>query len=162
MKILLRSAISLLIVLWLGGVMFFPVVAKTAFDQLTKPQAALVVRNCLLTLHAEGLGCGVLLLVLLPVAGAVRVYARPMVGPLLCTAVMLGLTALSQFRVMPRMEADRVAVGGAIDQAAPADARRVEFERLHRASVALEEGVLAAGIGLAVLLARPGRLRPEI
>ena len=158
MKTVLRLAISLLIVLWLGGVMFFPVVAWVAFGQLPDAHAAgLVVRNCLLALHTEGLAAGVCLLVLLPLAGLARAYRRPMIGPVLCVAAMLALTAFSQFRVMPRMEVDRLAVGGAIDRAPQANPQRHDFERLHQASVTLEEGVLAAGIGMVVLLARPAR-----
>jgi hypothetical protein len=162
LKTILRSVITLLIVLWLGAVMFFPVVAWVAFGRLPDAHAAgLVVRNSLLALHTEGLVAGVCLLVLLPLARWARAYHRSLVGPVLCVAAMLALTAFSQFRVMPRMEVDRLAVGGAIDRAPQANPQRLDFERLHQASVTIEEGVLAAGIGFVVLLARPARRRPE-
>jgi hypothetical protein len=68
---------------------------------------------------------------------------------------MVGLTAFSQYSIMPRMEVDRLAVGGAIDAAAANDARRMDFNRLHIASERVETGVLVAGVLLIGMLARP-------
>src|SRR5277367_4756253 len=66
MKTLLRALILALIVLWLGGVMFFPVVAATAFSSLTDTHAAgTIVGKCLRILHYEGLFAGTFLIVLL-------------------------------------------------------------------------------------------------
>ncbi len=157
MKTLLRILISLLIMVWLGAVLFFPAVAAVAFHVLPHPAAGLVVRNCLLVLHWEGLIAGVLLLMLLALARAARVYGRPVIGAVLCTIAMLLLTAFSQFNVIPRMEADRIAAGGDIDKAQAGDPHHVEFDRLHAASKALEEGVLAAGLVMVVILGRPAR-----
>ena len=53
------------------------------------------------------------------------------------------------------MEADRLAVGGDIDKASPADARVRDFNHLHAASEELEEGVLVAGVAMVVFLSRP-------
>ncbi len=156
MRTLLRTLIALLLVLWLGAVLFFPVVAWVAFTYLPDPYAAgLVVRNALLALHKEGLVAGALLFLLLLPAGATRAYGRTVLGPVLCTAAMLGLTAFSQWHIIPRMEIDRFAVGGDIDRAPAGNFHRQDFNRLHRASEQLEEGVLAAGILAVVLLARP-------
>lgn len=163
MKTLLRVLISLLIVVWLGAVMFFPAVAAVAFHVLPHPAAGLVVRNCLLVLHWEGLIAGVLLLVLLAAARAARVYGRPVIGPILCSIAMLLLTAFSQFNVIPRMEADRIAAGGDIDKTSASDTHRIEFDRLHAASKQLEEGVLAAGLVMLVLLGRPAeQTKPSV
>ncbi len=160
MKTLLRVVISLVIVLWLGAVMFFPLVAAIAFRVLGDRHAAgLVVRSSLLTLHSEGMVAGAALLLLLIAAGATRTYGRTVIGPVLCTAAMLLLTAFSQWNIMPRMEADRIAAGGEIDKAPAQDPHRMDFDRLHTASVQLEEGVLVAGIALVALLARPPKLR---
>lgn len=157
-KTLLRVVISVLIVLWLGAVMFFPVVAAIAFKVLPDAHAAgQVVRDCLLTLHAEGLAAGSLLLILLLFAAVVRAYGRTLIGPILCTVAMLLLTAFSQRDIMPRMEADRIAVGGDIDKASVVEPHRIEFNRLHAASEEVEEGVLVAGLVMVVLLARPAR-----
>jgi hypothetical protein len=156
-KTLLRAIILLLIVLWLGGVMFFPVVAWAAFSTLPDTHTAgMVVRLCLHTLHVEGLVAGTLLLVLLLVAGAVRAYGRSVVLPVVATVLMLAFTCFSQFSIMPRMEADRLAVGGSIDAAPESDGHRVDFDRLHALSVKVEEGVLGAGLVLVLLVS----LRP--
>ncbi len=155
MRTILRILIALLLVLWLGAVMFFPVVAWVAFTFLSDPHTAgLVVRNALLALHKEGLAAGSILLLLLLAAAATRAYGRTVIGPILCVAAMLALTAFSQGSILPRMELDRLAVGGDIDRAPTANFHRQDFNRLHEASEQLEEGVLAAGILAVALLAR--------
>jgi hypothetical protein len=152
----LRFVITLLIVLWLGGVLFFPVVAWIAFSNLPDTHTAgIMVRLCLHTLHLEGLASGAVLLILLMLAGQVRAYGRSTAMPVVATLIMLGLTAFSQFSIMPRMERDRLAVGGSVDAAAAGDSHRIDFERLHVLSERVEEGVLAAGLALVCLLARP-------
>jgi hypothetical protein len=101
MKILLRSLILFCLILWVGGVLFFPAVAAIAFRVLPGPeQAGLVVRNCLLTLHTEGMIAGVLLLILLAAATVTRSYGRKLatIGPICCTLAMLALTVFSQYR----------------------------------------------------------------
>ena len=155
MKTLVRSLIFLLVALWLGGVLFFPVVAWAAFGALPDTHmAGTVARLCLHTLHIEGLVAGFLLLVLLPIAGAIHAYRRSTLAPVGATLAMLALTAYSQYSVMLRMEVDRLAVGGSIDAAAITDPHRIDFNRLHSVSVRLETGVLAAGLLLVLLLAR--------
>ncbi len=156
----LRILIPLLLTLWVGAEAFFPVVAASAFGVLSDKYAAgLVVRSCLLTLHTEGLIAGALLLVLLLAAEWTRAYGRTLLGPILCTAAMLALTAFSQWNVVPRMERDRLAAGGDIDKAATANPQRLDFERLHVASVRLEGGVLLAGIASVVFLSLSPRRR---
>lgn len=159
MKILLRSLILFCLILWLGGVLFFPAVASIAFRVLPAEQAGLVVRNSLLTLHTEGMIAGVLLLILLGAATATRSYGRRLapVGPIYCTLVMLGLTVFSQYHVIPQMERDRIAVGGDIDRAPSENPQRLDFNQLHASSVGLEEGVLVAGLLMAIFLARETR-----
>ena len=153
LKAALSSLIALLLTLWVGAVAFFPVVAAAAFGVLPdKYLAGLVVRRCLLTLHTEGLVAGSLLLILLLAAQWTRVYGRTLLGPILCTAAMLLLTGFSQWNVMPRMERDRLAVGGDIDKAPVDDPHRLAFNRLHVASVRLEGGVLLAGVAAVVFL----------
>jgi len=156
MKTLLRVLISLMIVLWVGAVLFFPAVANIAFQVLPdKATAGLLVRNCLITLHAEGLVAGSILLICLLLAAWQRAYGRTLIGPILCTVAMLLLTTLSQQNLIPRMEADRLAVGGDMDKASLREPHRKEFDHLHKASVEIEEGVLAAGVAMIVFLARP-------
>ena len=156
MKTLLRAIILLLVTLWVGGVLFFPVVAWAAFTTLPDTHTAgAVVALCLRTLHVEGLVAGGLLLVLLLAGGALGAYGRTVLGPVCLTLAMLALTAFSQYSIIPSMERDRLAVGGSIDAAPPSDPHRVEFNRLHVASVRVEGGVLIAGVLLILMLARP-------
>ena len=160
MRLLLRALILLLVTLWLGGVMFFPVVAAVSFGALPDTHTAgTVARLCLVALHKEGLAAGLALVVLLLLAGVARAYGgwRAVAGPLALTAVMLALTAFSQFSVIPRMEVLRLGVGGDISAAPKGSPQRVEFDRLHEASVRIEGGVLVAGLALIVFLARSPR-----
>ncbi len=157
MNIFLRFLILFCLILWLGGVLFFPAVASIAFHQLpSKALAGLVVGSCLRTLHTEGMITGVLLLVLLGAATATRSYGRKLatVGPICCTLAMLALTVFSQYHVIPQMERDRIAVGGDIDKAPAESPQRLDFNQQHAVSVGLEEGVLAAGLLMAMFLAR--------
>ncbi len=135
--------------------LFFPVVAATAFSVLPDSYSAgLVVRNCLHWLHMEGLAAGALLILLLFAAGWTRAYGRNVIGPVLCTTAMLALTAFSQWRILPRMEADQAVFGGDISRVDPHERHRAEFDRLHTASTRVEGGVLAAGVLTIVFLAR--------
>ena len=67
---------------------------------------------------------------------------------------MLGLTAWSQYSIIPHMEQDRIAAGGAIDSVPRTDSRHADFDRLHRESEHLEQAVMLAGLILVILLAR--------
>ncbi len=156
MKTLLRTLISLAIVLWLGGLLFFPVVAAVSFTHLPDTHAAgTVVGACLRILHEEGLFAGVLLIVLFVAASVTGMYPRQVLrAPLLMVVVMLALTAYSQFSIIPRMERYRLAAGGVIDAVPRSDPNRAAFDRLHNQSTYVEEGVMLAGLVLVVLLAR--------
>lgn len=155
MKTLLRALILLLIVLWLGGVMFFPVVAATAFSTLTDTHAAgTIVGRCLRVLHYEGLVAGTIIIVLIWAASRVGAYTRRVFLPVIFALAMLALTAFSQFWIIPKMEGHRLAAGGAIDAVAADNPDRVAFNKLHGVSEHVEEGVLLAGIVLVALVSR--------
>jgi hypothetical protein len=155
MKTAIRALLLLLVALWLGGVMFFPVVAATAFGTLSNTHAAgAIVARCLRVLHYEGLFAGAAIVLLLLAAQALRALPRPAAAPVVVTLIMLGLTAYSQYSIIPRMEGYRLAAGGAIDAVPAGDSNRVAFNRLHGVSEKVEEGVLVGGIVLVVLLAR--------
>ena len=155
MKTLLRALILILIVLWLGGVLFFPVVAATAFSSLSDTHAAgTIVGKCLRILHYEGLFAGTFLVVLLLAARRFRAYTRNIGLPVFFALAMLALTAYSQFWIIPKMEGYRIAAGGAIDAVSANDPNRIAFNRLHVVSERVEEGVLLAGLVLVVLVAR--------
>jgi hypothetical protein len=156
MKTLVRALIALAIVVWLGGLLFFPIVAAVTFTHLSDTHAAgSIVGACLRILHQEGLFAGVLLALLFIVASLLDVYPRQVLrGPMLMVVLMLLLTAFSQFSIIPRMETYRIAAGGAIDVAPPSDLNRIAFNKLHSLSTHVEEGVMVAGLLLVVLLAR--------
>ena len=154
MRTLLRALIWLLTVVWLGGVMFFPIVAASAFGSVSDTHlAGTVVRKCLIALHYEGLVAGSLIIVLLLVAQATGAMRPRVLAPVIVTAAMLSLTAFSQFWIIPRMESFRMAAGGAIDAVERNDPNRVAFNKLHVVSERVEEGVLLGGVVLVILLA---------
>ncbi|HTW44250.1 MAG TPA: DUF4149 domain-containing protein [Acidobacteriaceae bacterium] len=154
MKTAIRSIILLCIVLWLGGILFFPIVAATAFTYLPDTHAAgTIVGHCLRILHYEGLISGTLIVLLLLLAQAVRAVPRSVIVPVVLTLIMLGFTAYSQFSVIPQMERDRIAAGGVIDAVPPNNPYRMDFNRLHGRSENVEMVVLLAGVVLVVLLA---------
>src|SRR6185437_16051314 len=116
MRTAIRGIIILLIVLWLGGVMFFPIVAATAFGNLRDVHAAgTVVGHCLRILHYEGIFAGALIVILLLIAQAVRAVPRSVVVPVVLALIMIGLTCWSQFSIIPRMDHDLAATGGSIE-----------------------------------------------
>ena len=154
MKTAIRAIILLLIVLWLGGVMFFPIVAASAFGSLPDTHAAgTIVAKCLRILHYEGLFSGAIIVILLLVGQAVRAFPRSVLAPVTLALIMLGLTSYSQFSVIPRMDHDIAATGGAIDSVPTTNPYRIDFNRLHHWSEHLEEGVLLAGVILVIFLA---------
>lgn len=154
MKTLVRALILLCLILWLGGVFFFPVVAAVSFSTLPDTHAAgTIVGLCLRILHYEGLGAGALLVLLLVLAHTFRIYARGAAAALVLVVIMLALTAFSQFSIIPRMEAFRQHAGGAINTADTASPDTAGFNRLHNLSTKVEEGVLVAGLLLVAVLA---------
>jgi hypothetical protein len=151
----LRFLMLLSLIVWLGGVIFFPVVAQTSFSVLpTRHLAGSVVGRSLGILHWMGMISAVvflassLLLSRLSNGEAQWFAAR---NVLIC--MMLLLTLISQFGIIPRMDAIRASIGE-ID-AAPIDSpARVQFDGLHHWSTRIEGGVLLLGLALAYLTAR--------
>ena len=158
MKTAIRAVILLLIVLWLGGVLFFPIVAANAFGSLSDTHAAgTIVAKCLRTLHYEGLFSGALIVILLLVAQAVKAVPRSVIAPVVTTLIMLALTAFSQFSIIPRMETARASVGGNVDAVAENNPGRQIFDHLHQTSVHVEGLVLLCGIGALIATAHGSR-----
>ena len=165
MRTFLRSLILLAIVVWVGGLLFFgAVVAPVAFESLLPmfPDPAVglqvavtMVRDTLTHLHDIGLFCGAILLLLYVVERVTRATRRAIGPPMLLVAVMMGLTAYSQFAVIPRMETLRIKAGAAMADSGSTNPARVDFNRLHHLSTSLEGIVLLCGLGLIILYARP-------
>ena len=153
MSTFLRAIEFLGLSLWLGSEVFFSfVVAPGAFRILsTRDQAGALVGYALGAMHIGGILCGLLLLLARLVR--TKTFASLATPAALCVALMIALTAVSQFTVSTQMAALRGQMGSI--QATAADNPMVlEFARLHRISVSLEGGVLLAGIAAVYLMVR--------
>jgi hypothetical protein len=156
MRTAIRALVWLLLVLWLGGVMFFPVTAWAAFGTIADTHVAgTVVAKCLRVLHYEGLLVGILIIVLLITGWRLRAFSKIVAAPIVLVLAMLALTGFSQFWIIPKMEGYRTAAGGSIDAVPENNPNRVAFNRLHHTSVLVEEGVMLGGILTVVFLALP-------
>lgn len=156
MRILLRSLLSLALVIWLGAELFLPVVAATVFRALALEThvAGAIVGSLLRTIHLLGLVCGVVALTVLSAAPAWGLErSRAVLAAMLLLVAMLTATAYSQFVVTPAMERNRIRAGGAIDKAAESDPARIGFNRLHKQSVRVETLVMLLGVATVVLVA---------
>src|SRR5205085_3094304 len=96
---------------WLGALIFFPVVAATAFSALPSTHlAGLIVRGCLLKLHWMGFLCAALFLVSSIFYNRILLgRARTFAFSHVLIMFMAALTAISQFSIIPKMEALRLA-----------------------------------------------------
>jgi hypothetical protein len=153
MTTLLRILRLYPLALWVGGEVFFVIVAAIAFSVLPDAHTAgLVVRTALIDLHRIGTGAGVVyLLATVALMAATRERHRVRLVEILLVAIMLALTLYSQDSVIPQMEKDRMSLGGDITSAPAQNPARLEFERLHRRSVNLEGTVLVGGLILIAL-----------
>jgi uncharacterized membrane protein len=144
------------LVCWIGGMIFFAfVLAPTAFSVLpTTHLAGNVVGRALGKLHWIGLISGIVYLVssLLYsyiIDGTAHVFAARHV--LLC--LMLTLTLISQFGIIPRMDVLRASLGEV--NAVPIDnPERVQFDALHVWSTRVEGAVLLLGLVVVYLTAQ--------
>jgi len=156
MKTLIRTLLFLSLIVWLGGEIFFPVVAAVTFTQLAPDthQAGQIVGALLRILHGMGLICGLVLMALFALASAWGIFKpRIALASLLLVLIMVALTGYSQYGIIPAMERDRAAAGGVIDAVPPDNPARVHFDLLHRRSTWVEESVLLLGIITVVLVA---------
>jgi Domain of unknown function (DUF4149) len=151
---ILRLLMLLALAVWIGALIFFPVVAQTAFANLQSHWAGLVVRGSLLKLHWMAFICGTSFL-----AGSL-IHNRTVLGRtrLLSAShflivIMLALTAISQFQIIPRMDQLRASVGeiSMVPIAAPA---RAQFDTLHAWSTRIEGAILVLGLLVLYLTSR--------
>jgi uncharacterized membrane protein len=151
MRSMARFLLILSLVVWLGGITFFSfVVAPALFAMLPNPQVAgAVVRVTLVRLHVIGIACGVLFLL-----ATFIIKLKNVKGLRLVVGLMVLLTALSQFGVMPQMERIREAAGGSVQALPPQDAGRAAFDRLHKFSVVLEGATLLVGMVVIGVISR--------
>jgi hypothetical protein len=70
-----------------------------------------------------------------------------------CFCIMLALTLISQFGIIPRMDTLRASLPADIDSVPTDDSARVQFDTLHAWSTRLEGGVLLLGLVVVYLTA---------
>jgi hypothetical protein len=151
----LRFLMLLALAVWIGALIFFPVVAQISFTVLPSPHlAGLVVRNSLIKLHWMGFASGIVFLVCSLIynrvtIGRFRVFALSHI----LVIVMLALTAISQFKIIPRMDALRLSAGeiSVLPAGSPISA---EFNSLHTWSTRIEGAVLIIGLLVLYSVAR--------
>jgi len=156
MKTLLRTLLYLALIVWLGAEIFFPVVAAITFGTLqgSTHTAGTIVGELLRILHGMGIVSGLVLLALLALAPAWHIYKpRTVLPPMILVVLMLACTAYSQYGIIPAMERDRMAAGGAIDSTDITNPTTVHFNKLHNRSEHVEEAILLLGITTVVLVA---------
>ncbi len=156
----LRFLMLLALTVWLGALIFFPVVAQTSFTELPSAHlAGLVVRGTLLTLHWMAFISGAVFLVSsLLYNRATRGTARTFSLSHILVLAMLALTAISQFQIIPKMDS-LLATAGEISSL-PADSPiRQQWNSLHNWSTNLEGTVLI--LGLIVLYNTARRFNPQ-
>jgi len=157
MKTLLRTLLYLALIVWLGAEVFFPVVAAITFMTLPGQThvAGSIVGQLLRILHNMGLVAGIVALALLALAPAWNIYkSRTVLPPMILVLFMLICTAYSQFGIIPAMERDRVAAGGAIDTSDHSNPLTEHFNRLHTRSTNVEGAVLFLGLVAVIFVAR--------
>jgi uncharacterized membrane protein len=151
----LRFLMLLSLVAWIGGLIFFAfVLAPTVFAPGTLPNTHLagnIVGRALSKLHWIAIASGLVFLASSLFYGRLtdgNTHVFAMRHVLIC--LMLGLTLLSQFWIIPRMDTLRAQVS---DFAAiPADnPARAQFDALHVWSTRVEGAVLLLGL-LAIYL----------
>jgi hypothetical protein len=148
------------IALWVGGLVFFVVVAQVAFTNLPSThEAGLVVRGSLLAIHNIGLYAG--LAYLLATIGLMAMGDHRNVRGLefLLVILMLGCTWYSQHSIIPTMENDRIALfqqyGKEVSDSPKSAPAHADFDRLHNLSTRVEGGILIAGLVVLALAAFP-------
>ncbi|MGB8259211.1 MAG: DUF4149 domain-containing protein [Terracidiphilus sp.] len=160
----MRSLLYLSLVVWLGAEIFFPIVAATAFATLAPNTHApgTIVGSLLRVLHGMGLVSGMVALALLALAPAWNIYKPKLVlAPMALIVLMIAGTVYAQFGIVPAMEQDRIAAGGAINTMDPANPQTADFNRLHNRSENLEAAILLLGIATVVLVARAESGKPN-
>lgn len=151
----LRFLLVLSLALWIGGLVFLPVVAQISFSQLpSEHMAGIVVRGSLIALNWLGVAAGSIFLIASLLEGQLaQRRAAPFRPSHIIVVLMLALTAISQFRIIPKMDSLRAAASE-ISQLPVNNPIRQQFDFLHAASMRIEEAVLLLGIILLYLTTR--------
>lgn len=144
----LRYLMLLSLIVWLGGLIFFAlVVAPAAFAVLpTTHVAGNLVGRTLGILHWMGIFSGVVFLASsLLHSYLTRGTPHAFAARHILIVLMLALTLISQFGIIPRMDTLRASMGE-IDSVSPDNPSRLQFDTLHLWSTRVEGGVLLLGL----------------
>jgi len=144
----LRFLMLLSLVVWIGGIIFFAIMAPTAFHVLpTRLLAGTLVGNLLTKLHWIAIVSSVVYLL------SSLAYSRLADGEAhlfalrhLLICAMLALTLVSQFWITPRMLTLRAQVANFDAASTLNDSARAQFDALHVWSTRLEITVLLLGL----------------
>ena len=154
-----RALRLLALVVWVGGLIFFAfVVAPVAFNLAyihalpSTHEAGLIVAGTLAALHPMGLVCGTVFLFATALLWFRSGSHRLLTVEMLLVVLMMAATAYVQLRIIPAMERDRMAAGGAIDVASPDDPARTDFDRLHKTSEKVEGAALFLGMAVVMMM----------
>lgn len=152
----LRYLMLLSLIVWIGGLIFFAfVLAPAAFSVLpSRHLAGTVVGRSLGALHWMGIVSGIIFLASSILysqltKGSPHFFAARNV--LIC--LMLALTLISQFGIIPRMDTLRASIGGEIDSVPADNPARMQFDALHVWSTRVEGGVFLLGLVVVYLTA---------
>ena len=129
---------------WIGAIIFLSFVeAPAVFGTLPNlDQAGSVVGYSLTRLHYIGIAAAIVYIIMgFGLANASKWLTAPAT---ILVLAMLALTLVSQFAVRPRMDTLRSKMVS-IQATPPENPFRAQFDRLHRASVALEGSTLLIG-----------------
>jgi len=150
----LRFLMFLALGVWIGCLIFLPIVAQISFSMLPPHLAGMVVRNSLVALDWIGISGGGLFLLCSLVDNQITRGKLALFRPShILVLVMLGLTTISQFSTIPRMDMLRASAGEI--STLPADNPiRKQFDALHSTSTHIEGAVLLLGIILLYLTSR--------
>lgn len=158
----LRTVSLLLLGLWLGAAIFFSAaVAPNVFGVLRGaelPNAATlagsIVNRLLAIINKGGFEIGLLVLVISFFTTRGQKSIRR-IAEMLSLAIMAIMTAIAHWVVAARLATLRAAMQLPIDQIAPTDPRRIEFDSLHRYSVVmLSVAIVAALIAFLLIASR--------
>jgi hypothetical protein len=151
----LRFLMLLSLIVWIGGLLFFAfAVAPAAFSVLpTRHLAGTLVGRTLGILHWMGIFSGLVFLASsLLYSQLTRGTPHAFAARNVLIILMLALTLVSQFGIIPRMDTLRASIGE-IDSVPPDNPARLQFDALHVWSTRVEGGVLLLGLVVVYLTA---------
>jgi hypothetical protein len=164
MKTFLRTILYLALVIWLGAEIFFPVVAAVTFTALMPNihAAGTIVGALLRILHDTGLAAGIIVMAVLAITPAAQIYRpRAVLVPMALLLAMILCTAYSQFVIIPAMDHDQVASGGAIELGDTSNPYVADFNRLHHRSVNVEGAIILLGLATVAFVAWAESTSPD-